>query len=327
MTALPRRLPATAGPRSPALAMPPAPAWTALAHHAAWSLCRDSAGRWYMLPALIQIVHMAGVNGVTLSRDDDGRPVADARGAVAEYVSRGYIEVPPVAVHAHGRTMPDYCVGHRAARGMVHTWAWVQPVVAQGRAVRQVDRDAECEFRRWVMTDLLGADGAPEDILAAHRVKMRDRAARLCVEVRSRPAAARQLEILAEQLRSMGWDEGLPFPAEYRGQTPSDAPVAPLRAAGVPVASLLDDPEVRILLMAHLRAELGLPTPLPVPIETPTPAPPAGAAQPVSSGAAGEAGALGLPRNTFLPDGTIMQMTLPDNDIPPDNARPRRPKT
>lgn len=318
MTALPRRLPATAGPRSPALAMPPAPAWTALAHHAAWSLCRDNASRWYMLPALIQIVHMAGVNGVTLSRDDDGRPVADARGAVAEYVSRGYIEVPPVAVHAHGRTMPDYCVGHRAARGMVHTWAWVQPVVAQGRAVRQVDRDAECEFRRWVMTDLLGADGAPDDILAAHRVKMRDRAARLCVEVRSRPAAARQLEILAEQLRSMGWDEGLPFPAEYRGQIPSTVPVAPLRAPAAPaapVASLLLDPDVRAALMAELRAELGLPV---APVAAPTPAPPAGAAQPVSSGAAGEAGALGLPLPATL--------TLPDDDIPPDNARPRRPK-
>lgn len=316
MTALPRRLPATAGPRSPALAMPPAPAWTALAHHAAWSLCRDNSGRWYMLPALIQIVHMAGVNGVTLARDSEGRPVADARGAVAEYVSRGYIEVPPVAVHAHGRTMPDYCVGHRAARGMVHTWAWVQPVVAQGRAVRQVDRDAECEFRRWVMTDLLGADGAPDDILAAHRVKMRDRAARLCVEVRSRPAAARQLEILAEQLRSMGWDEGLPFPAEYRGQTQPDAPVAPLRAPtapAAPAASLLLDPDVRAALMAELRAELGLPAaPVAAPVAAPTPAPPAGAAQPVSSGVVGEAGALGV--------------RIPEGDLPPDNAAPAKPR-
>lgn len=311
MTAQPRRLPASAGPRSPALAMPPAPAWTALAHHASWGLCRDDAGRWFMLPALISIVHMAGVNGVTLTRDSEGRVVADARSTVAEYVSRGYVEIPPVAVHAHGQTMPDYCVGHRAARGWVHTWAWVQPVVAQGRAVRQVDRDAEVAFRRWVMTDLLGMDAAPEDILAAHRVKMRDKATRLCVEVRSRPAAARQLEILADQLRSLGWDEGLPFPAEYRGQTPTPAPVAPLRAAAS--VSPLTDPEVRAALMAELRAELGLP-PAPAPAPATTPAPPAGAAPPVSSGAAGEAGALGH------------SLTLPDDDLPPDNARPRRPK-
>lgn len=259
-----------------------------------------------MLPALISIVHMAGVNGVTLARDSEGRLVADARSAVAEYVARGYIEIPPVAVHAHGQTMPDYCVGHRAARGMVHTWAWVLPVVAQGRAVRNVDRDAECAFRRWVMTDLLGVDDAPSDILDAHRVKMRDRAARLCVEVRSRPAAARQLEILAEQLRSMGWDEGLPFPAEYRGQALAP-PVAPLRTASPADDALRAELEA---LRAELAAMRGA-----APPAVSTPAPPAGAAPPVSSGDTGEAGALGLPAS----------LTLPDDDIPPDNVRPARP--
>lgn len=246
--ALPRRLPATAGPRAPALSMPPAPAWTALAHPAAWSLCRDNADGWHMLPSLIQIAHLAGVNGVVLGRDRDGRPVADPTPAVAEFTARGYVEVPPCAVYAHGREVPDYCVGHRAARGIVHTWAWVRPIIAQGRAVRQVDRDAEVAFRRWVMTDLLHIDSAPEDVLEAHRVRMRDRALRLCVEVRTRPAAARGLEILAQQLRSLGWDEGLPLPEEYRAV----APVAPARA----VAAQVDDTAAELAALRAAQAEL-----------------------------------------------------------------------
>jgi hypothetical protein len=200
-----------------------------------------------MLPALIQIAHMAGVNGVGITVDAEGRRVADPSQTVAELSSRGYIQVPPVAVRAHGQVMPDYCVGHRAARGVVHTWAWVLPQVAQGRAVRAVDRDAEVAFREWVMTELLGVDSAPEDVLDAHRIKMRDRALRLCVEVRSRPAAARGLEVLAAQLRSLGWADGLPLPDAYKAPAPT---VAPKRQ---PPADSADDLRAQI---AALQAQL-----------------------------------------------------------------------
>lgn len=247
MSVLPRRMPAGSGPRAPALALPPAPAWTALAHPASWSLVRDNSDTWHMLPSLIQIAHMAGVNGVGVTVDAEGRRVADPSQTVAEFTARGYVPIPPVAVRAHGQVMPDYCVGHRAARGVVHTWAWVLPQVAQGRAVRAVDRDAEVAFREWIMQDLLGVASAPEDVLDAHRIKMRDRALRLCVEVRSRPAAARGLEVLAAQLRSLGWADGLPLPDAYR------APAAQTPPPRQPPADTAEDLRAQI---AALQAQL-----------------------------------------------------------------------
>jgi hypothetical protein len=294
-----RRMPAAAGPRAPARSLPPAPAWTALAHPASWSLCRDNDDVWHMLPSLIQITHMAGVGGVTVSVDSEGRRVADASQTVGEMTQRGYVAIPPVAVHAHGQVMPDYCVGHRAARGIVHTWAWVLPQVAQGRAVRAVDRDAEVAFRRWVMTELLGVDGAPDDILEANRIKMRDRALRLCVEVRSRPAAARGLEILAAQLRSLGWDEGLPLPDAYRAPQPA----APQRTPVAPDTSL-DDLRAQI---AALQAQLAAQGQTQAQAQTPTPtAAPSSSSAQVGSAQPGEA-------------------ALPVLDDAPEDAQPRAP--
>lgn len=304
-------------PRGPAaqtssggkLKLPYSPAWTALAHPDQWALVRDECDEWHVLPRLTRIMHIAGNNGVGVTRAGDGKKVADPRRVIAEMVSRGYVEIPSVDVLAGGVQQPHYCVRYQTGTGVSHLWAWEIPEVTHSERSRtRVDRAAQVGFLRWVASDLLHMDGPPDDILAGIRNDVRGNAARFAIEARTRPTRASSAEHYAAMVLSLGWADGLDLsrPAARRvlgdGAVPAPAPTP---------ASLLLDPDVRAALMAELRAELGLPV---ATVAAPTPAPPAGAAQPVSSGAAGEAGALGE------------TITLPDDDIPPDNARPRRPK-
>lgn len=209
---IPRRQPAAPASTGPGLRLSPHPAWTALAHPALWAPVVDGSGKWHLLPRLLRLAHRPGVAGVSIAPGADGRPVASTREAVEDHRRRGYVEVPPVAVHAHGRDVDDYCVGHRTANGSVaYLWAWERPEVSLGRSVTRVDRDAQVAFLKWVAADLLSQPECPEEIALAHRDAMGQRALRLSVEAPSRAVVAQQLEHLSQQLRSLGWGEGLPL--------------------------------------------------------------------------------------------------------------------
>jgi hypothetical protein len=226
---LPRR-PAAPQAAQIGLRLPASPAFTAMAHPSSWSLVRDNSGAWYLLPRLVQIVHMVGVNGVRVSRGEDGRPVADPSEAIRDRQAQGWVLVPEVDVYAHGQTWGHYCLGHRVVTGVAYRWAWEAPQVAHGRSVVQVDRDAEVAFRRWVGSDLLGLPECPDDLADAHRLKMRDSALRLGVEAQTRPSSARRLEHLAAQLVSLGWADGIDLPAP-RERRPLGRAVTPPPAA------------------------------------------------------------------------------------------------
>jgi len=180
-----------------------------MAHPSSWSLVRDNAGVWYLLPRLVQIVHMVGVNGVRVSRGEDGRPVADPSEAIRDRQAQGWVLVPEVDVYAHGQTWGHYCLGHRVVTGVAYRWAWESPQVAHGR---------------------LGLPECPDDLADAHRLKMRDSALRLGVEAQTRPSSARRLEHLAAQLVSLGWADGIDLPAP-RERRPLGRVVTPPAAA------------------------------------------------------------------------------------------------
>jgi hypothetical protein len=186
-------------------------------------------------------------------------------------------------------------VRYQTGASVSHLWAWEIPEITHSERSRtRVDRAAQIEFLRWVASDLLHMDGPPDDILAGIRNDTRNNAARFAIEARTRPTRASSAEHYAAMVVSLGWADGLDL------SRPTARRV--LGEGVVPVSSPADD-ALRAELEA-LRAELAA-------MRATTPAPPAGAAPPVSSGDTGEAGALGL--------------TLPDDDIPPDNVRPPRP--
>ena len=278
-----------------ALKLPYSPGWVALAHPDQWTIVRGEGDEYHVLPKLSRLMLIPGIGGMRTTRAADGKRVADPRLAVAEMVSRGYVEIPSVDVVAGGLRQPHYCVRYPTAAGVTHLWAWEIPEVTHSQRSRTyVDRGAQVAFLRWVASDLLHTHTAPDDIIEGMRNDLRANASKYAIEARSKPTRASVAEHLAAMVVSLGWADGLDLsrPAARRV----------LGEGAVPVSSHADD-ALRAELEA-LRAELAA-------LRATTPAPPAGAAPPVSSGDTGEAGALGL--------------TLPDDDIPPDNVRPARP--
>lgn len=248
---IPRRQPAAPASTGPGLRLSAHPAWTALAHPALWAPVVDGSGRWHLLPRLLRLAHRPGVAGVGIAPGADGRPVASTREAVEDHRRRGYVEVPPVGVHAHGRDLDDYCVGHRTATGAVaYLWAWERPEVSLGRSVTRVDRDAQVSFLRYVAADLLGQPECPQELALAHRDAMGQRALRLAVEAPSRAVVAQQLEHLSQQLRSLGWGAGLPL--------------TPLRqSAPLPVVAQPTEADDLRAELAALRAQIAAATAAP----------------------------------------------------------------
>lgn len=260
---IPRRQPAAPASAGPGLRLTAHPAWTALAHPALWAPVVDGSGKWHLLPRLLRLAHRPGVAGVGIAPGADGRPVASTREAVEDHRRRGYVEVPPVGVHAHGKDLDDYCVGHRTSTGAVaYLWAWERPEVSLGRSVTRVDRDAHVSFLRWVAADLLGQPEAPHEIAAAHRDAMQQRALRLAVEAPSRAVVAQQLEHLSQQLRSLGWAEGLSLPAPRlagpradAGPTEADALRAELAALRAQLAATTAAPPAESALVGSAHSE------------------------------------------------------------------------
>ena len=253
-----RRHPAARTTGGAALSLPYKPAWVAIAHPDQWALVRDDEDGWHILPRLLQLALIPGVNGVREARDINRKRVADAREVVAIKTTQGYVEVPSVSVHAGGRDQPDYCVRYATAQGGTHLWAWELPEITRGQqSIVKVDRAAQVTFLRWVMTDLLKVEGPPAEVVAALRSDLRNQASKLIVQARSNPTRAAVLEHVAGQVRSLGFDEGLDLPAALRA-TPAQAIRTALRVEVQPTEA-----DTLRAELAALRAQLAAATAAP----------------------------------------------------------------
>lgn len=250
-----RRHPAARTTGGAALSLPYKPAWVAIAHPDQWALVRDDADEWHILPRLLQLALIPGVNGVREARDINRKRVADAREVVAIKTTQGYVEVPSVSVHAGGRVQPDYCVRYPTAQGGTHLWAWELPEITRGQqSIVKVDRAAQVAFLRWVMEELLKVTGPPDEVVAALRSDLRNQASKLIVQARSNPTRAAVLEHVAGQVRSLGFAEGLDLPAVLRS--------TPAQAARRVEAQITEADALRAELAA-LRAQLAATTAAP----------------------------------------------------------------
>lgn len=242
-------------PRGPAaqtstgatLKLPYSPGWVALAHPDQWGIVRGEGDEYHILPKLTRLMLIPGIGGMRTTRAADGKKVADPRLAVAEKVSLGYVEIPSVDVVAGGARQPHYCVRYPTGAGVTHLWAWEIPEVTHSQRSRTyIDRGAHVAFLRWVATDLLHTERAPDDILNGMRADLRTNAAKYAIEARSKPTRASVAEHLAAMCVSLGWADGLDLarPAARRvlgdGAVPlADDTAAELAALRAQVAALL----------------------------------------------------------------------------------------